>query len=315
MNHRHADHISTALEPVLDGLQQIASAPVIDVDSSSRAIFEEIKILTATIESLSTLNTNTDGPSIAVELDAVNSNSSSSSATPSGWRFIGTKKVWKPDWSNYDAKQRARRLQDKQIAKARKRRQRNKRNKNNGNCNINNNNRNTHHHVNDHNNNASSNQNNINNRIHLNNHNNNNNSYNNNNNNCNNNNNNNSNNNNNFNNNFNNNNKINNNNRNNNNNNYNNTNKTTFNPAPTDKELLNLAKSGRVWSEPALIKFNRGEVLNPSGNICNTPPELQNWPLPPRSQDLETIGNIQIRPGGLFNNSPSEQCCRCPQHF
>lgn len=43
-----------------------------------------------------------------------------------GWRFIGSKKIWKPDWTNYDARQRTRRLQEKEADKARRRQRKNR---------------------------------------------------------------------------------------------------------------------------------------------------------------------------------------------
>lgn len=39
----------------------------------------------------------------------------------SGWRLIGSKKIWKPDWTDFDARQRTRRLQEKEAEKARRR--------------------------------------------------------------------------------------------------------------------------------------------------------------------------------------------------
>ena len=52
-----------------------------------------------------------------------------------GWRFLGSKLYWRQDWSQYDAKQRTRRLQDKVAEKARRRRKDHHKNNNNNNKN------------------------------------------------------------------------------------------------------------------------------------------------------------------------------------
>ena len=60
---------------------------------------------------------------LAEELNEINA---LKSAEDGGWRFIGTKKVWKPDWSDFDARQRTRRKQEKEADKARRRQRKNR---------------------------------------------------------------------------------------------------------------------------------------------------------------------------------------------
>lgn len=51
-------------------------------------------------------------------------------ASTSGWRLIGSKKIWKRDWTEFDARQRTRRLQEKQAEKATRRRRQQQRRQN-----------------------------------------------------------------------------------------------------------------------------------------------------------------------------------------
>ncbi|XP_065094590.1 GATA zinc finger domain-containing protein 15-like [Ochlerotatus camptorhynchus] len=194
-------------------------------------------------------------PSLMGEL---NNKNYRNDATDSGWRVLGDRKVWKADWTEYDARKSRHLSQEKLTAKASKRRKQkrayqkmfnknnnshnHRRNNNNNNYNRNNNdyNCNTNHANNNHNN-----KNNNNNSKHNINHNNNN---------------------------------FGNNNNNNISNNYrnNNTNRNSFhssvsqnrnNLLPPDRELLAAAKDR--FSRPPqanyrpTMQFQRGEILNP----------------------------------------------------
>ena len=301
MHRNHENQFSAALQPVLNELQPRSDVPPNSDTGVSNHVIEEIKILTTSIENMSTVlltNSIIDGPSIAEEMVTV-VDTTIAEINSAGWRFLGNKKVWKPDWSYYDAKQVARRLQQKQINKAnRKRRQRKK--IHNNNCNNNNlNNRYNYNHSSYNNNNNRNNYNHS--------------SYNSNNNNNNNNNNINTNHSN-KNNGYNNNNYHGNNRNNNYNNNHgNNSNNNRNNHRLLDRELLAAAKL-QFANPPSerrtmnkFIAFEKGETINPyrSEDTC----DFQTWPLPPRPQDLDLIQNMQIRPEGLLHAPPNGHCC------
>lgn len=107
-------------------------------------ILDELKMLSASINAIKDNHpvppTPDPLPSLEVELN---------DDSDSGWRLLGTSKVWKADWAEYDAR-KLRRLQQQKLAeKARKRRKHNN-NNNNKNRNNNNSNRNNfpYHHTN-----------------------------------------------------------------------------------------------------------------------------------------------------------------------
>ncbi|XP_053686393.1 probable basic-leucine zipper transcription factor Q [Sabethes cyaneus] len=92
-------------------------------------------------------------PSLSTEL---NNNEKTDS---SGWRFLGTKRVWKANWEEYDARKLRRLNQQKQAINARRRRQRRARNNNTHNVsnNVDNGNSNQNHAFNHNNNNSNNN--------------------------------------------------------------------------------------------------------------------------------------------------------------
>lgn len=90
-------------------------------DSKLREILEEVKFVSGAVSSLqinSTENTNTHQKTLEEEL-AESPSVHNTTVTPKhdhtspGWRFLGNKWHWKQNWSKADAKQRARRLQEK----------------------------------------------------------------------------------------------------------------------------------------------------------------------------------------------------------
>lgn len=64
-------------------------------------------------------------PSLEAELNIVN-NKKDNSMDNSGWRKLGSRNVWKSDWTEYDAKKSRRAAQQKLADKAKKRNKRNK---------------------------------------------------------------------------------------------------------------------------------------------------------------------------------------------
>ena len=110
----------------------------------SEEIIEEIKALSAEINTQKTipdynrsiaeefvLLATSPGPSTQNQGEELNTPSSlpplpteepyTKNSKP-GWRIIGSKKIWKSDWTEFDAKQRRRRIQEKQAEKAIRRR-------------------------------------------------------------------------------------------------------------------------------------------------------------------------------------------------
>ncbi|XP_055527294.1 uncharacterized protein DDB_G0287625-like [Wyeomyia smithii] len=71
-------------------------------------------------------------------------------ADKSGWRLIGSKRIWKPDWTDYDERKKRRMQQQKNVEAARKRRNRRKQ------AYLNNTNNDTHNNNNNGNNNRAS---------------------------------------------------------------------------------------------------------------------------------------------------------------
>ena len=251
-------------------------------------IVDELKTLSSCIEELRSQSASVAAPPIAspVSLPSLATELNLDNANNSGWRFLGSKKVWKADWTDYDERKRRRLVQLKNADAARRRRNRRQQAYNN---NTNNNNRNGNNYNNRNNNNHLNNNDNYNRNNNIYNHRSNNNHQNRNNNNYNHNNNiynNRSNNNhqNRNNNNFNRNNNIYNNrninNSNNNNNSINNNNNqipnrylnlnrnlnnSYYNQLPPDRVLLAAAKDKFSRPPPNLqhISFQRGEILNP----------------------------------------------------
>lgn len=117
--------------------------PMLELD-----ILDELKALSANISSMqrdASPLTPPDTPSLEVEIN---------NADNSGWRLLGTRKVWKADWSDYDDRQK-RRLQQQKLKEAakKKRDQRRMAYRNNNNNRINNSNHNNNNNNNNHNNN------------------------------------------------------------------------------------------------------------------------------------------------------------------
>lgn len=80
------------------------------------AVHDEVRALTSSINKLQDNEIEVRQKSLAEEL-----NEQTVLEIESGWRLIGSKKIWKPDWTDFDARQRTRRLQEKEAEKARRR--------------------------------------------------------------------------------------------------------------------------------------------------------------------------------------------------
>lgn len=89
------------------------------------AVHDEVRALTSSINSSNENPIEIHHKSIAEELNeiVVNTyNEPSNNIVPDpGWRWLGTHKHWKPDWTSFNAKQQTRRLQEKEADKARRR--------------------------------------------------------------------------------------------------------------------------------------------------------------------------------------------------
>ena len=83
------------------------------------AVHDEVRALTSSVNNLQEKEIEIQHKTLAEEL---NENAVLESAEiESGWRFIGSKKIWKSDWTDFDARQQTRRLQEKEAEKARRR--------------------------------------------------------------------------------------------------------------------------------------------------------------------------------------------------
>ena len=93
-------------------------------------LLEEIKSLAANIPTKeSTPASNNNEVSLAEELSQ--NPKVNKSIDNSGWRFLGSKRVWKSDWTDYDSRETRRKEQSKQMQKANKRRKQRQRRYNN----------------------------------------------------------------------------------------------------------------------------------------------------------------------------------------
>lgn len=103
-----------------------SSPPLYYDDSKLREILEEVKFVSGAVSSLQINATNNTKPhqktleEELAERSSVHNTVISKEHTSPGWRFLGHKWHWKQDWSKVDAKQRARRLQEKAAEKAKR---------------------------------------------------------------------------------------------------------------------------------------------------------------------------------------------------
>ena len=115
----------------------------IEILDELRSLSTSVNTLESKITASSSLNSVDSTDSLQYELNGINN---TQTIDRSGWRFLGTKKVWKADWTDYDRRRLHRLRQQKQAEKARKRQTQARRNHNNNRSNnnyYNNNNFNT----------------------------------------------------------------------------------------------------------------------------------------------------------------------------
>lgn len=93
-------------------------------------ILDELKTLSANLMADRIAASGESLPSLEFELRTNENTVASNTANndKSGWRLLGSKNVWKADWTNYDKRESNRLNQQKQADKARKRKQRTRRN-------------------------------------------------------------------------------------------------------------------------------------------------------------------------------------------
>lgn len=137
---QHLEKAFTNIESKIDNMEHQLEAIQNKKTNCSTTAQELINELKALKESNSLQPKTDNHPSLAEELRLslpLPESDSEEHRTPnftSGWRLIGNKKVWKRDWTEYDARQRKRRMQEKQAEKAaRKRMQQRKRQQENSN--------------------------------------------------------------------------------------------------------------------------------------------------------------------------------------
>lgn len=161
--HAMTSDISSELKALKDEVNQVSSIAVEMASGSPMCsnpmlavdIIDELKSLSANINSFQSKHRSSSPDSIGSlenELDSINN---IQEVIQSGWRRLGTRNVWKADWTDYDRRKLNRVKQQKQADAARKRR--NQANNNNKNVHPNNesrpsprNNDNNHHHNNNH---------------------------------------------------------------------------------------------------------------------------------------------------------------------
>lgn len=80
------------------------------------AVHDEVRALTSSINDFHEKEKEVHHKTLADELNAV-----TEIELQPGWRLIGSKKIWKPDWTDYDKRQQTRRHQEKEADKARRR--------------------------------------------------------------------------------------------------------------------------------------------------------------------------------------------------
>lgn len=123
-----AKELSTGIQNINDEICQINQLYIDTVASYSPNtsaflgvdILDELKILSAKFSAIQTPSPSVteSHPSLEFELNNIEPDDS-------GWRNLGGKNVWKASWAEYDARKRRRLDQQKQAEKARRRRKRN----------------------------------------------------------------------------------------------------------------------------------------------------------------------------------------------
>ncbi|XP_055584976.1 putative uncharacterized protein DDB_G0282499 [Uranotaenia lowii] len=110
-------------------------------DSSILHILEEVKLVSEAISNFQMKSQEVIIPhqTLEKELAEVSQKSAlpKNDHTSPGWRFLGNKWHWKLDWTQFDAKQRSRRIQEKAAEKSRRKKHNNKNSTNNNNINSN----------------------------------------------------------------------------------------------------------------------------------------------------------------------------------
>lgn len=103
----------------ITSLEPMRNNPLLEID-----ILNELKAISANIMT----NSSTEVESLDPTLDSppsLNAELNAKKEDNSGWRLLGTRKVWKANWEEYDKRQLRRLDQQKQAEKARRRRKRN----------------------------------------------------------------------------------------------------------------------------------------------------------------------------------------------
>ena len=105
-----------------------------NADSALREILDEVKFVSGAITSLQINQTSASQQHKSLHEELNQTLAANNKATKPitdhsspGWRFLGNKWRWMPDWSDYDARQRTRRLQEKAAEKSRRNRKRRRR--------------------------------------------------------------------------------------------------------------------------------------------------------------------------------------------